>query len=65
MNMERTWVSIDEWMDKEKDTIDYHSGHRKKENLAICNTMEGLWGYYAKGNMKKKCLKINLRMAPN
>ena len=52
-------------MDKEKDTIEYHSGHRKKENLAICSTMERLLGYYAKRNMTKKCLKINLRMAPN
>ena len=57
MNMERTWVSTDGWMDKEKDTIKYHSGHRKEENLAICNTMEEFWMYYAKGNMTKKCVK--------
>ena len=28
--------------------------HKKDENVAICNSMDGPWGYYAKWNNAKK-----------
>ena len=31
-------------------TIEYYSAIKKNENVAICNNMDGLQGYYAKWN---------------
>ena len=52
-DMEATQVAIDWWMDKE-DVIYILNGilpsHKKWWNLAICDNMDGLLGYYAKWN---------------
>ena len=44
-------VSIDGWMDKEYVVYRYNGilfSHKKEENLAICNNMDGPWGHYTK-----------------
>ena len=51
-DMDTTWVSLYKWMDKEY--VVYTQWNttmplkKKKKNPAICDNMDGLWGYYAK-----------------
>ena len=60
---------MDRWMDKEDMVCIYvythtlihtyiHNGtlfsHEKQGNSAICNNMDGWWGYYAKWNTSEK-----------
>ena len=35
------------------DTTEYYSAIKKELNLAICDAMDGPWGYYAKWNKLK------------
>ena len=49
-------MSIDGWMDKENVVYIYNGilFSHKKENLAICDNMDGPWGHYAKWNKSVK-----------
>ena len=50
-------VSIGGWMDKEDVEYIYNRMLRspwKEENLAICNNMDGPWGYCAKWNQSDR-----------
>ena len=51
--MERAQMSIDGWMDKEDVVYIYNVvllGNQKEWNLAICKSVDGTGGYYAKWN---------------
>ena len=52
-DMEATYVSTEEWMDKENVVYIYNGilfSHKKEGNPAIHNNMDGTWGHYAKWN---------------
>ena len=52
-SMERAQMSIDGWMGKEDVVYIYNGvllGDQKEWNLAICNYVDGIRGYYAKWN---------------
>ena len=51
--MERSQMSINGGMDKQVVVYTYNGvlvGNEKEWNLAICNYVDGTWGYYAKWN---------------
>ena len=63
--MEATWVSINGGMDKEEVVHIYNGillGHKKEQNLATCNNMDGPRGYCAEWSKleKDKCHLWNL-----
>ena len=46
-------MSVNGWMDKENVAYTYNGmlfSLRKEEKSAICDSMDAIWGYYAKWN---------------